>query len=686
MNGYAGKILRINLTERKISALDTRDYEQWVGGHGMGSAVFWNLAKNKAISGFHPDNVVTIMTSPLSGTLAPGASARTEVQGIGVQSYPIEWFTRSNFGGRFAPMLKYAGWDGIVIEGKADKPVWVDIRNEDVKIKDARHLWGLDTWKAQEEIWRGVSGRGYGSWMELGSGERTTQRPAVLTIGPAGENLSRIACLIHDAGNASGQGGFGGVWGSKNLKAISVSGTGSVQIADPKKLMEARLWAQKKYSTDLNDLDISWFARFGRKKPQNLFWDKQKEARLTACIGCHLGCKERSSTGFGNESTCEETAFYAGYDKAKHKGKQTSAAYIATDLLQKYGINSYEASRGLTYIRSLERMGVLGRGKTIDCDLDFGKLGDLEFAEHFSKLIAYRQGIGDDFAEGFFRASKRWGRLEEDLKTGILPYSYWGLPDHGYDPRAEVEWGYGSILGDRDINEHDFNFLFWWPSGAIWAGRTPQPPAEQVVSIVAEKLVPHENDPAMLDFSTDNIYSEHMAKLVAWHRHYTRFWKQSILYCDNRWPEFINSKVPDYRGLTGEGEPRFLNAVTGNKLSFLDGMKLGRKIWNLDNAIWTLQGRHRNMVHFSDYIYTVPYGGPGKYAMYYLPGRKNGRWDYIRVNGRRLEKTRFEEFKTKFYTLEGWDPRSGWPTRKTLESLNLKFVADELEKRGKLGV
>jgi aldehyde:ferredoxin oxidoreductase len=222
MNGYAGKILRIDLTDRKTSTIDTKDYEQWVGGHGIGSAIFWDLVKDKTINGFDPRNVITIMTSPLSGTLVPGASARTEVQGIGVQSYPIEWFTRSNFGGRFAPMLKYAGWDGIVIEGKADKPVWIDIRNDAVKIKEARHLWGLDTWKTQEDIWREVSGRGFSGWVELSSESRTTQRPAVLTIGPAGENLGRVACLIHDAGNASGQGGFGGIWGSKNLKAISV--------------------------------------------------------------------------------------------------------------------------------------------------------------------------------------------------------------------------------------------------------------------------------------------------------------------------------------------------------------------------------------------------------------------------------------------------------------------------------
>src|SRR5512139_1724477 len=311
MNGYAGKILRINLTDRRTSTIDTKDYEQWIGGHGMGSAIFWDLVKDKTISGFDPRNVITIMTSPLSGTLVPGASARTEVQGIGIQSSPIEWFTRSNFGGRFAPMLKYAGWDGIVIEGKADKPVWVDIRNEDVKIKNAQQLWGLDTWKTQEEIWEEVSGHRSGGWVELDSERRTTQRPAVLTIGPAGENLARVACLIHDAGNGAGQGGFGGVWGSKNLKAISVIGTGGIQIADPKGLMEARLWAEKKYSIDLNNLDASWYARFGRKKPQILFWDQPEKARLQACIGCHLGCKERSGTGYGNESTCYETVFYA---------------------------------------------------------------------------------------------------------------------------------------------------------------------------------------------------------------------------------------------------------------------------------------------------------------------------------------------------------------------------------------
>jgi aldehyde:ferredoxin oxidoreductase len=715
MNGYVGRILRVDLTERKVSAIDTREYEDWVGGHGFGSALFWDLVQDKAISGFDPGNVVTIMTSPLTGTMAPAASGRTEVQGIGVHSSPIEWFTRSNFGGRFGSMLKYAGWDGIVIEGKADRPVWVDIRNHEVKIKDAGTLWGMDTWETQQAIWQEVTGTASREWVDLGTGDqgsRTTQKPAVLTIGPAGENLCRVACLIHEAGNASGQGGFGAVWGSKNLKAISVIGTGSIEIADPNALLKSRLWAQKQYGLDFKNPRLIQQSWFSPSSPQVVFWRREEEARLQACLGCHLGCRERSHTGLGNESSCVETEFYAPYDRKRHSslllrgftsvlarlgqeaqsaglmylsGKQTSAARIAADLLQKYGINAYEMYKGLAYIRDLHKMGVLGPGKDIDCDLPFDKLGEVEFVEKFLSMIAYRQGIGEDMAQGFFRAAKIWGRQEEDLRTGLLQYPYWGLPEHNYDPRAEIEWGYGSILSDRDINEHDFNFLFWMPSLQIWNGMRPVPTAERVANVVSEKLVPYEGDPLMLDFSTENMYSDHMVKLVAWHRHYTRFWKQSVLYCDLRWPDFYNNRGPDYRGLTGEGEPKFLNAVTGKDYTFREGMELGRKIWNLDNAIWTLQGRHRDLVHFADYIYKMPYGGSGLFTLYYMPGRENGEWKYISVNERYIDKAHFEEWKTRFYSFEGWDPKTGWPTRNTLKSLGMSSVADTIEKRGKLG-
>ena len=184
------------------------------------------------------------MTAPFSGTYVPG-SGRCEVQGLAPMYYPTEWFNRSNWGGRFTAELKYAGWDGIVIEGASDEPVWINIINDNVTVESASGLWGLDIVDTQAEIARRVRpGHKHGEWSEVGS-NYTTQVPAIACIGLAGENRSRIASIVHGAGSSAAQGGFGGVWGSKKLKAISVIGTGSVPISNPKGLMDARLWFKK---------------------------------------------------------------------------------------------------------------------------------------------------------------------------------------------------------------------------------------------------------------------------------------------------------------------------------------------------------------------------------------------------------------------------------------------------------
>ena len=137
-HGYTGKILRINLSKKSVSTLATEKYEAFGGGHGIGSAIFWELAGNQLPFGaLDPRNVVTVMASPLSGVVVPAATGRCEVQGLGPQGYPVEWFTRSNFGGRFSAQLKYAGWDGIVIEGASDVPVWLNIIDDKVHIEEA---------------------------------------------------------------------------------------------------------------------------------------------------------------------------------------------------------------------------------------------------------------------------------------------------------------------------------------------------------------------------------------------------------------------------------------------------------------------------------------------------------------------------------------------------------------------
>jgi len=225
--------------------------------------------------------------------------------------------------------------------------------------------------------------------------------------------------------------------------------------------------------------------------------------------------------------------------------------------------------------------------------------------------------------------------------------------------------------------------------------------AEELAGLFASIMFPYQGDKRLLDFSTENIYSENMVKLVLWHRYFDSFWKNSALYCDNRWPwidptEF-SSALPD-------NIVKFWNAVTGKNFDFLQGLKVGQRIWTLDNAIWILQGRYRDKVQFPDYIYDVPSGSrtlpvqlmrnkPPAYPNtestrkmgFYAPGVENGEWKYINLNGRTLEREKFEEFKTRFYDFQGWDVTSGWPKRSTLELIKMDYVADELEKHSKLG-
>ncbi len=669
--------MRVDLTNRQVSAIDTTGYVPWGGGGGIGTALFWDLCRDKTVKAFDPGNVVTLMTSPLSGIPIFSGSSRTEVTGIGAESYPMEWYTRANFGGRFAAMLKYAGWDGIVVEGRSDRPVWIDIRDRmdgrslGVEILEASRLWGLDTWETQQQICREIGeGKDFRDWQKFDSSrsaERTTQRPAIVAIGPAGETLCRYACLVHDAGNAAGQGGFGGVFGSKNLKAISVLGTGSVRVAQPRDLMDLRM--QPGLTKKQADLYL------------HQFWEKPKEFRPQGCIGCGQTCRSRYPA-HGNESQCAETIFSIMFNK-KDGQERSDAQYMSADLAQKIGINVYPLWRGIEYLRALDKMGILGKGKKIDCgDLPMDRTTDVVFAEKLLWMIAKREGIGRDLAEGFPRAAEKWGRVQEDFQSGILAFPYWGYAEHLNDPRCEIEWGYGSILAERDCNEHCFSYsLFYAPTAYLNSGREPQLPAEKLVQIFTSQMAPYAGDMRMLDFSMANAYSEHMVKTVSWQKDYHGFYINALGYCDKRYPRWFEADA-------FKAEPVFYSAVTGNNLTFLEGMQKGRKIWTLKNALWTLQGRHRDMVHFARYIYEIPFPGAGFPLAgwhYFMPGMEEGKWKYLNLDGRHLDKGSFEEFKSKFYRFQGWDPKTGWPKRSTLESQGLKHVADELKRKGKLG-
>jgi aldehyde:ferredoxin oxidoreductase len=513
-----------------------------------------------------------------------------------------------------------------------------------------------------------------------------------MTIGPAGENQTAHGCLVHDAGNGAGQGGFGAVWGSKRLKAISVIGTGTIRVADAEALLRARITMKEKYVVDWARPDFWAWTRVGTlPRPIIQCAPPTPDRRPQSCQGCVNGCRLRFSVGYGNESACQETSWYAPFINrlVKDRIKSAEVNLRAADIVQKYGINSFVFQTGLHWLEHLHEDGILGPGKRVHSTLSWGEIGTLGFAEALVDALSNRKDIGADLADGWVQAARKWGR-EKDLHTGAMQFSYWGWPEHGYDPRAELEWGYGSIMGDRDTNTHCFNAIFTSVSAAMAYGLPLRLDAGELVELVAKKLSPYAvGRPEVLDFGDDNMYSEAVAQLVRRQQHYCRFWKNSTILCDLKWPDFYNTNVPNLEGATASpdaGEQVFWKAVTGEDLTFEGGIERGRQIWNLDNAIWVLQGRHRDIVHFSPYLYETKFEKGELFPFYMWPCRdEKGAWSYTDLMGRKLDRKKFEEWKSIFYRLEGWNTATGWPKRSTLERMDMKFVADELQAAGRLG-
>ena len=269
----------------------------------------------------------------------------------------------------------------------------------------------------------------------------------------------------------------------------------------------------------------------------------------------------------------------------------------------------------------------------------------------------------------------------------VLQYSY----GHHYDPRTSADWGFASILSDRDINSHDLDFpCYWTPSQNYAQGREPDVSAARLAEIMGKKLVPF-NDPEMIDYSDEGIYKEPCAKAVAWTLYYNRSWKNTVGLCDWAWTDLVNPYGENFEGMTPEGEPKFLNACTGWNKTFEEVMWLGKKIYDLDRAIWQLQGRTREVETFSNYVFDQPQDPvvpQTSYEIaYYLPAynEETHEWSFQDVSGRKLDRDKTEQLKTYFYRLEGCDEEHGWLKRSALEKEGLDYVADELESYGVLG-
>jgi len=282
-------------------------------------------------------------------------------------------------------------------------------------------------------------------------------------------------------------------------------------------------------------------------------------------------------------------------------------------------------------------------------------------------------GIGNLLAEGTARFAEKLGRTD-DFNT-LCRLTMWGYQDHWSMPG--VEWAYGNLMDSRDINNHDMSL-------GTKRGWT----CENFVKVLAERTT--KNDPFWFDYSWDNeqayktgIYSKHKAEWVAWHQHYWNYYKESVGYCDWGYSQLFSQAHKEGKGHTPEAEPKFLNAITGRNHTFEDGMEIGRRSWNLKRAIFVIQGRHRKMENFTGYYYR-----PGaSYCGFApeLPIFDGSKWEWKNCKELYFTREGVDQWKTHFYNVEGWDPDTGYPKRKTLEDLGMKHVADLLQSKNKLG-
>ncbi len=359
--GYAGKILRVDLSTARISNIPTSNYtDKFVGGRGIAAKLYWDEVSPE-INAFDPENRLIIMTGPMTG-YSGVAGSRWQICGKSPATNP-ERFCYGGLGGSWGAYLKFAGYDGIIIQGRAEKPVYLFIQDGTIKLRDASTLWGKDAVETRHLL-----------KAKLGKSVR------VVTIGPAGENRVSFATVLAD-GDSSGY-GFGAVMGSKNLKAIAVEGRGGkVAAANPQKLKELTKYIRKLIPSRLDSSRV-----VENTKPQ-------------LCYGCVNGCARGTYEAIDGEKGkffCQSHSCYIGA-AFSYYGEHNEVPFRANRLCDRYGLDTSVIQSTVTWLSMCYQAGIL---TDENAGIPLSKWGSLEFIEALLKKIALREGFGDTLAQG----------------------------------------------------------------------------------------------------------------------------------------------------------------------------------------------------------------------------------------------------------------------------------------------
>ncbi|APC79321.1 TPA: aldehyde ferredoxin oxidoreductase family protein [Clostridium botulinum] len=436
MYGYNGKILRIDLTNRNctLEPLDEEKAKKFIGARGLGVKTLLEEIDPK-IDPLSIENKLVIVTGPITGAPMP-TSGRYMV----VTKAPLTGtIAISNSGGKWGTELKNAGYDMIIVQGKSEVPVYVNIEDDKIEIKEANHLWGKTSLETTKILCN-----------------ENNERAKVLCIGPAGEKLSLMAAIMNDIDRAAGRGGVGAVMGSKNLKAIVVKGSGKVKVVNEEEAKKVSLEKIKILREDpvaggglptygsavlvniINENGVHPVRNFQKSYTDEA--DKISGETLTEdclvrknpCYRCPIACGRWVKLDDGTECGGPEyeTLWSFGSDCDVY---DLNAINVANMLCNEYGLDTISAGATIAAAMELYEKGYI-KDEDIKEDGLSLKWGDAEAVVGWTKKMALREGFGDKMADGSYRLCESYGVPEFSMtvkKQELPAYDPRGIQGHG---------------------------------------------------------------------------------------------------------------------------------------------------------------------------------------------------------------------------------------------------------------
>jgi aldehyde:ferredoxin oxidoreductase len=622
VNGYAGKVLHVDLTAGKTWTEEPSAdfYRRYVGGNGF---IGYYLLKEvpKGADPLGPENALIFANGTFTGIPVAGAGRSA----VGGKSPLTGGYGEADAGGFFGAESKQAGFDCIVIKGKAAKPVYLWIHDGEAEIRSAEHLWGTTTHECEEAL----------------RAELKEPRARTAIIGSAGEKMVRFACVMLDLSHSAGRTGMGAVMGSKNLKAVVARGKGTIELADGDKVKEIGRWMSQNWKDKafgMHDLGtaggVEGLNAIGALPTRN-FQDGQFEgnAKISGramadtilidrggCYACPIRCKrvveikegkfktdpiyggpEYETIGaFGSNCGVDDLA---AISKANEICNATAADTISCGMAVSFAMECYEA-------------GLITKKDTGGLDLSFG---NAEGMVELTRMICNREGIGDLMAEGPTRAAAKLGSKALPFVVDVKGQPY---------PMHECRTRWGQALGyavSPTGADHMHNF---------WDGAQANDPVGEGL----QGLGVYESA-AQTEYTTAKVRAYTVTSNWQWvHNH--------LGNC--MFIPWSNDQIID-----------LVRGMTGWQTNLYELLKAGERGVTMARAFNMREGLGRK-----DDV---------------LPPRMNTPHKSGVVNEKPIDPEVLDEQVTKFYGMMGWDPETGKPTLGKLQDLDIEWVADQLK-------